>query len=114
MPGSWDVPVKKWVMGAGMALVLAWYGVGDVFAAACNVPIYHGRFSGFEWMRLEGVGARWYGMCLVACALGLNARFFWRFHRNWWRYYEPVQNFGAGLAALSLTITYIYLWKAHF
>jgi hypothetical protein len=44
----------------------------------------------------------------------LHARYFWRFHRNWWRHYEAAQNLGAGLSAISLIVTYAYLWQRHF
>jgi hypothetical protein len=114
MPGSWDVPAKKWLVGAGLAAVLAWHGVGDLITAVCEVPVPRGRFNGMKWMPLEGAGARWFGVCLLACALGLNARFFWRFHRDWWRHYEAVQGFCIGLAAVSIVVTYGYLWQKHY
>ena len=113
VPGSWDVPFKKWLIGTALAIVLVGLGIEDVLQASCTVPVIKWRYSGLAWMKLDGAGAQWFGIFQVGIAVLLNGRYFWRLHPKCWRRYELIQNAGIGLAALSLTITYWFLWKVY-
>jgi len=113
VPGSWDLPFKRWVIGICLAGVLLVLGGDDVWQASTKVPVLKGRYSGLAWMQLDGAGARWFGFFQIGIATLLNGRYFWRFHSKRWRQHLAIQNVGIGLAALSLTIAYWFLWKAH-
>lgn len=114
MPGSWDVPFKKWLLGIAAFVFFLVLGVGNLVDATCSVPVPRGRFNGFAWMTLEGAGARWFGLCQIGAGVFLHGRFFWRYHRRFWTVHERIQNGSVILMAVSVVMTYVFLWRTQF
>lgn len=114
VPGSWDIPFRRWVLGVGLPAVLLALGVEDIVTRVCEVPVPRGRYRGVEWMELKGAGAVWFGLFQFGASVALHGRYYWRYHLVRWRIWETVQNIGLGLAAVATVFTLALLWKAHF
>lgn len=117
VPGSWDVPFRRWGLGACLPIILFLLGVEDMATRVCEVPLpAGGRFSGrgIAWMELKGAGAVWFGLLQFGAAVALHGRYHWRYHPLRSRIWEAIQNVGLGLAAVATVFTLALLWKAHF
>ncbi len=114
VPGSWDIPFRRWVLGVCLPVILFVLGVEDMVVRVCQVPVPQGRFNGYVWMELKGAGAVWFGVLQWGMAIALHGRYHWRYHPVRWRIWEAIQNTGFGLAAVATVFTVALLWKTHF
>jgi hypothetical protein len=114
VPGSWDIPFRRWVLGVGLPVVLLLMGIQDIEALVCDLPIPRRRGVGIQWMKLRGAGAVWFGLAQAGIAAAMHGRFYWRYHAARWRIWETVQNIGLSLATIATICTCVLLWKTHF
>jgi len=114
VPGSWDIPFRRRVLGACLPLFVLLLGVEDSVTRVCEVPVPQGRYRGVEWMELRGAGAVWFGLLQFGAAIALHGRYRWRYHPVRWRIWETIQNAGLGLATVATVFTLALLWKTHF
>jgi len=108
-PGSWDLPFRRWVLGALAPCGLLAYGLSAVLSQTATVPTAGGRMGGFRWIEAHGWSAITWGVALIGFALLMHGRYHWRYRDLGWMHYEAIQGIGALIGVLGLAVTYAQL-----
>lgn len=111
VPGSWDIPFKRWIIGIGIAAWLVVSGMIDIFNGHSRFPVPFIEEIPTSWLEVSGVGSVFGALVKISAGVILYSRYFMRFHIRMWKSYHQVEWVGGVICLLSLIVASIFIVK---